>query len=120
VLWFVRSIWFVWLNETNQMKKTNQMNQINQSHQSCESRLHANGQRGRITNMKAPLGKGVFLIAAPSLRDPNFRQTVVLLCEQRLPEVRRRLEQLAPADYTFRGAVVCCVSEKPTNSLECP
>ncbi|MGQ0810186.1 MAG: YqgE/AlgH family protein [Nitrospiraceae bacterium] len=28
-----------------------------------------------------PLGKGVFLIAAPSLRDPNFRQTVVLLCE---------------------------------------
>mgnify|MGYP003693792175 CR=1 FL=1 len=31
--------------------------------------------------MKAPLGKGIFLIAAPSLRDPNFRQTVVLLCE---------------------------------------
>jgi len=31
--------------------------------------------------MKAPLAKGVFLIAAPSLRDPNFRQTVVLLCE---------------------------------------
>ena len=28
-----------------------------------------------------PLGKGVFLVAAPSLRDPNFRQTVVLLCE---------------------------------------
>lgn len=27
------------------------------------------------------LGKGVFLVAAPSLRDPNFRQTVVLLCE---------------------------------------
>ena len=31
--------------------------------------------------MKVPLGKGIFLIAAPSLRDPNFRQTVVLLCE---------------------------------------
>ena len=31
--------------------------------------------------MEAPLGKGIFLIAAPSLRDPNFRQTVVLLCE---------------------------------------
>ena len=31
--------------------------------------------------MQVPLGKGVFLIAAPSLRDPNFRQTVVLLCE---------------------------------------
>ena len=31
--------------------------------------------------MKAPLGKGIFLIAAPSLLDPNFRQTVVLLCE---------------------------------------
>ena len=31
--------------------------------------------------MQVPLSKGVFLIAAPSLRDPNFRQTVVLLCE---------------------------------------
>jgi putative transcriptional regulator len=31
--------------------------------------------------MEVPLGKGIFLIAAPSLRDPNFRQTVVLLCE---------------------------------------
>ena len=28
-----------------------------------------------------PLDKGIFLVAAPSLRDPNFRQTVVLLCE---------------------------------------
>src|ERR671929_1355174 len=28
-----------------------------------------------------PLGKGIFLVAAPSLRDPNFRQSVVLLCE---------------------------------------
>jgi putative transcriptional regulator len=31
--------------------------------------------------MKTDLGKGVFLVASPSLRDPNFRQTVVLLCE---------------------------------------
>jgi len=31
--------------------------------------------------MDIQLGKGIFLIAAPSLRDPNFRQTVVLLCE---------------------------------------
>jgi putative transcriptional regulator len=31
--------------------------------------------------MDLKLGKGVFLIAAPSLRDPNFRQAVVLLCE---------------------------------------
>ncbi|MDE3225169.1 MAG: YqgE/AlgH family protein [Nitrospirota bacterium] len=31
--------------------------------------------------MAVSLGKGIFLIAAPSLRDPNFRQTVVLLCE---------------------------------------
>jgi putative transcriptional regulator len=31
--------------------------------------------------MEAPLTKGVFLVAAPSLRDPNFRQSVVLLCE---------------------------------------
>ena len=30
---------------------------------------------------KAPLGKGIFLVASPALRDPNFRQTVVLLCE---------------------------------------
>jgi ubiquinone/menaquinone biosynthesis C-methylase UbiE len=32
--------------------------------------------------------------------------------EQKLPEIRRRLEQLAPTDYTFRGAVVCSVSQK--------
>ncbi|MDR4494484.1 MAG: YqgE/AlgH family protein [Nitrospirales bacterium] len=31
--------------------------------------------------MNTPLAKGVFLIAKPALRDPNFRQTVVLLCE---------------------------------------
>ena len=31
--------------------------------------------------MAQELGKGIFLVAAPSLRDPNFRQTVVLLCE---------------------------------------
>ena len=31
--------------------------------------------------MDTPLGKGIFLIATPALRDPNFRQTVILLCE---------------------------------------
>src|SRR5688500_20397115 len=31
--------------------------------------------------MATSLGKGIFLVAAPSLRDPNFRQAVVLLCE---------------------------------------
>jgi|SRR6185295_10757675 len=31
--------------------------------------------------MNLPLGKGIFLVATPGLRDPNFRQTVVLLCE---------------------------------------
>ncbi|MBM4124624.1 MAG: hypothetical protein FJ246_06700 [Nitrospira sp.] len=31
--------------------------------------------------MAQSLGKGIFLVAAPSLRDPNFRQAVVLLCE---------------------------------------
>ena len=31
--------------------------------------------------MQVPLTKGIFLVAAPSLRDPNFRQSVVLLCE---------------------------------------
>src|SRR3989304_6359504 len=31
--------------------------------------------------MNGPAAKGTFLIAAPSLSDPNFRQTVVLLCE---------------------------------------
>src|SRR6476620_11602386 len=31
--------------------------------------------------LKAQIGKGIFLVAAPNLRDPNFRQTVVLLCE---------------------------------------
>ena len=28
--------------------------------------------------LRAQLGKGIFLVAAPNLRDPNFRQTVVL------------------------------------------
>ncbi|MBI4401460.1 MAG: YqgE/AlgH family protein [Nitrospirae bacterium] len=28
-----------------------------------------------------PIGKGVFLIASPNLMDPNFYQTVVLICE---------------------------------------
>ena len=31
--------------------------------------------------MDLELGKGIFLVATPQLRDPNFRQTVVLLCE---------------------------------------
>ena len=31
--------------------------------------------------MDVELGKGIFLVATPQLRDPNFRQTVVLLCE---------------------------------------
>ena len=34
--------------------------------------------------MDTPLGKGIFLVASPSLRDPNFRQTVILLCEHGL------------------------------------
>ena len=54
---------------------------VHRSELSLSRRLRDTGQRGRINNMKAPLGKGIFLIAAPSLRDPNFRQTVVLLCE---------------------------------------
>lgn len=28
-----------------------------------------------------PLGKGIFLVASPDLPDPNFRHTVVLICE---------------------------------------
>lgn len=31
--------------------------------------------------MDLQLRKGMFLVAAPGLRDPNFRQAVVLLCE---------------------------------------
>ncbi|NKB81410.1 MAG: YqgE/AlgH family protein [Nitrospirales bacterium] len=31
--------------------------------------------------MEVVLGKGIFLVATPGLRDPNFRQTVILLCE---------------------------------------
>ena len=31
--------------------------------------------------MSMPLKKGIFLIADPKLRDPNFSQTVILLCE---------------------------------------
>ncbi|MEW6544235.1 MAG: YqgE/AlgH family protein [Nitrospirota bacterium] len=29
----------------------------------------------------APLGKGVFLVASPALQDPNFLQSVILICE---------------------------------------
>jgi ubiquinone/menaquinone biosynthesis C-methylase UbiE len=32
--------------------------------------------------------------------------------DQILPELRRRLEQLQPTDYEFRGEVICSVSEK--------
>ncbi len=32
-------------------------------------------------NLEKQVGKGSFLIASPHLRDPNFRQTVVLICE---------------------------------------
>jgi len=31
--------------------------------------------------------------------------------DQILPEVRRRLDQLAPSDYTFHGKVICSVSD---------
>ena len=31
--------------------------------------------------MSTSIGKGIFLVASPALRDPNFRQSVVLLCE---------------------------------------
>ncbi len=31
--------------------------------------------------MASQLEKGIFLVATPGLKDPNFRQTVVLLCE---------------------------------------
>lgn len=31
--------------------------------------------------MDIPLDKGIFLVASPGLRDPNFRQTVILLCK---------------------------------------
>ena len=58
------------------------------------------------------LQKGVFLIAMPTLLDPNFRQTVVLLCEHG-PEgsmgivVNRPMDAtislLLPADETLRG-----------------
>src|SRR5207245_10123060 len=35
----------------------------------------------RAPDSLPPLGKGVFLVASPNLADPNFRQTVVLVCE---------------------------------------
>jgi len=40
VIWFVWSVLFIWLNETNQM---NQTNQINQSNQMNQFRLSASG-----------------------------------------------------------------------------
>jgi len=36
----------------------------------------------RLTSAAStPLGKGVFLVASPSLVDPNFRRTVILICD---------------------------------------
>lgn len=36
----------------------------------------------RLTSATStPLGKGVLLVASPSLVDPNFRQTVILICD---------------------------------------
>lgn len=36
----------------------------------------------RLTGASAtPLGKGVLLVASPSLVDPNFRHTVILICD---------------------------------------
>ncbi len=34
-----------------------------------------------MDSQDAQVSKGAFLVASPHLRDPNFRQTVVLLCE---------------------------------------
>lgn len=43
------------------------------------------GESGSATepeqDLMPPLRKGVFVIASPNLMDPNFRQTVVLICE---------------------------------------
>lgn len=39
------------------------------------------GPRFPVDGDRPPLGRGVFLIASPSLGDPNFRETVVLLCD---------------------------------------
>lgn len=44
--------------------------------------IHASSALAQpVPDGKPPLGKGVFLIANPSLGDPNFHHTVVLLCE---------------------------------------
>jgi len=46
-LWFIRSAWFIPLNETNQMNETNQINQIN------PSRRLARLISGRLIEMEA-------------------------------------------------------------------
>ena len=48
---------------------------------SCALRLATIAMFDMNIPLKAQLGKGIFLVASPNLRDPNFRQTVVLLCE---------------------------------------
>lgn len=61
---------------------------------------------------RPPLGRGVFLVASPYLLDPNFRETVVLLCDHgpdgtlglvvNRPS-RVRLEEALPAVPALRG-----------------
>ncbi|RME75962.1 MAG: YqgE/AlgH family protein [Planctomycetota bacterium] len=45
------------------------------------SRAAHGGKEVTVSESKDALGRGMLLIAAPGLMDPNFRRTVVLLCE---------------------------------------
>ena len=65
--------------------------------------------------MDVPLGKGVVLIATPALRDPNFRQTVILLCEYG-PEGALGVVLNRPTEMNIRGAAAGAYPRGPTTS----
>lgn len=61
-----------------------------------------------------PIGKGVFLIATPSLADPNFYQAVVLICEHG-PEGTLGLIINRPTDILLSQALPRIVALKGTS-----
>jgi len=59
VIWFVRSVLFVWLNETNQINKTNQINQMNQTDRYLARIIHEHfccNRRSAATTSLRPAG----------------------------------------------------------------
>ncbi len=56
LIWSVRSVWFIWLNQTNrinQMNQINKTNQINQTDRACPARLSSSQAHERTVEALA-------------------------------------------------------------------